>query len=618
MGRLSRRRFLQGLGAAGLVGLGRRLEEGAGAAPIPAAAQPPFPHGVASGDPLPDRVILWTRLTPPSGATEPVEVRWEIARDPDMREVVGQGTTTASADRDWTVKVDAAGLEPSSTYHYAFSALGSRSAFGRTRTAAEGSPDAVRLAVVTCGDYSRGLFHAYARVAERDDLDAVVHLGDYIYETDRDRVRKHQPPVELRSLADYRGRYASYRLDPNLAEVHRRHPMIWVWDDHETVDGTWMHGADPSNHDPAEDGDFETRKLVARQAALEWLPIRSPDPADPERIYRRFAFGDLVDLVMLDTRRIGRDRQGEGNVQGEFFRQTGTFADPSRHILGAEQERWLIDSLQGSSAAWKLLGNQVVFSQIKVVGAPEATGQSVFANPDQWDGYQPARDRIFDAIQTGGVKDLVVLTGDVHASLAFEVTRDPNNPAVYDPVTSRGTVAVEFVAPSISSAGDPADLKPDDPESALERLILEGDQALRAPNPHLKYIRSQLNGYLLVEASRERLRAEFWLVPRVAEPTGEQFLDRGFTVTRGQARLAEASGQPTDTSDPAGSQPPIESDGSDGSPEGVSAPEDRDRGPDRGDRRRPKGDAGRGRGAAGTSDPAGFTESRRDASPFTG
>jgi len=613
MGGISRRRFLGGLGAVGLAGLGRGLvEEPAGAARARAGAAGPFAHGVASGDPLPDRVILWTRVSTPPGQGGPVAVRWQVALDPGMRNIVRRGRATASPQGDWTVKVDATGLEPGTPYHYRFAAPGAEPAVSRTRTAKEGSPEAVRFAVVTCGDYSRGLFHAYSRVAERDDLDAVVHLGDYIYETDRDRVRKHEPPVELRSLPEYRARYASYRLDPHLAAVHRRHPMIWVWDDHETVDGTWMHGADPRDHDPAEDGDFEARKLAARRAALEWLPIRSPDPANPERIYRSFAFGDLVDLIMLDTRRIGRDRQGEGNVQGEFFRQTGTFADPARHILGAEQERWLIDSMRGSSAAWRLLGNQVVFAQIKVVGAPEATGQSVFANPDQWDGYQPARNRVFDAIEGGPIEDLVVLTGDVHASLAFEVTRDPNNPAVYDPVTSRGTVGVEFVAPSISSAGDPAELGPDDPEGALDRLILEGDQGLRAPNPHLKYIRAQLNGYLLVEATRERLRGEFWLVPRVGEPTDSQSLDRAFEVPRGQARLAEPVGPAIDTT---GRTDAAEERGGGrrGGGERRGAGERRDRDKER----RGGGPGGDGDGAP-ASDPAGFTEARRDAGTFTG
>ncbi len=496
-----------------------------------------FRHGVASGDPLHDRVILWTRVSGITGATS---VRWEIATDEKLRNVVRSGVAATGPAKDFTVKVDAAGLKPGRTYFYGFTARGARSPVGRTRTAPSGAVNAARLVVATCGDWSRGLFNSYGRIAARDDVDAVVHLGDYIYETPArdDRVRAHVPPVELRTVADYRGRYASYRTDPNLAAMHRRHPVIWVWDDHETVDGTWRDGADPKDHDDATDGPFAARKAAALQAALEWLPIRPPDPRQPERIYRDFAFGDLIDLVMLDTRRIGRDKQGEGNVEGEYFRQEGEFADPARHILGAQQEAWLIARLAKSRATWRLLGNQVVLAPIKLVGAPEATGQSVFANPDQWDGYAPARARVLDAMARDEVEDVVVLTGDVHASMAFEVTTDPNNPLAYDPVTARGSRAVELVAPSISSAGDPQ--QPEDAEGVVERLILEGGDALRAPNPHLKYIEAKRNGYLLLDVDRERVRAEFWLVPTVTQPSDDEEMAQAFVVERGTPRLVPA------------------------------------------------------------------------------
>lgn len=535
MTELTRRQVLKATIAAGVL----PLTPGPGT-PLPAADRArgrpaPFVHGVASGDPLADRVILWTRLTSAGRRRGPARVTWTVARDAELRDVVLRGDEVTDASRDWTVHVDAIGLQAGTTYHYGFTAAGVASPVGRTRTAAAGVTARVRLGVVTCGDYTRGLFHAYRRVAEVDDLDAVVHLGDYIYEGGRqDRVRPHDPPTEVRTLAEYRRRYASYREDADLAELHRRHPVIWVWDDHETVDGTWRDGADPTNHDPVEDGPFAARKAAARQAALEWLPIRSPDPADPERIYRRFAFGDLVDLLMLDTRRIGRDRQGEGNVTEDFFTQTGVFADPTRHILGERQERWLLDSLRESTAAWRLLGNQVVFAQLKVVGAPNATGAGVFANPDQWDGYNPARNRVFDVLEDG-VRDVVVLTGDVHAALALEVTRDPNNPAAYDPVTSRGAVAVELVTPSISSAGDPE--QPIPGSSTVERLV--ATRAAAVPNPHLKYVRTQRNGYLLVDVDRDRVRAEYWLVPFVGRPTDEQYRDRVLTTPRGRSALVE-------------------------------------------------------------------------------
>jgi alkaline phosphatase D len=532
---LTRRRFLQvaGAGATALL-LGPAV--GAARADDPEGV---FVHGVASGDPLPDGVMLWTRVTPPGlrlGSS--IEVDWVVARDDALLDVVACGTARTTAGRDWTVKVDVRRLQPGTTYFYGFRALRGASPVGRTRTASAGSPDRARFAVVTCGDYNRGLFHAYGRVAERNDLDAVIHLGDYIYEHGRqDRVRPHVPAAELRTLDDYRARYAQYRLDPHLAAMHRSHPVIWVWDDHETVNGAWSTGAE--NHD-AEDGDFGVRAAAALQAALEWLPIRSPDPRRPERIYRRFAFGDLVDLLMLDTRRIGRDKPVAPNLPNEFFRQTGDFTDPKRHILGAEQEEWLISELRSSTATWRFLGNQVVLSPLKIVGAPDATGQSVYANADQWDGYAPARDRVLDAIVGGKVSDVVVLTGDVHASMAFEVARDVNNPAAYDPVTSRGALAVELVTPSISSASDPSQLQNQRPEGLAERVVLEIDQALRIPNPHLKHVQAKLNGYLLVDVDRQRVRAEFWLVPRVTSPTNEQSMNKAFVVRKGKAQLVDA------------------------------------------------------------------------------
>ncbi|MGC4747414.1 alkaline phosphatase D family protein [Micromonospora sp. DT201] len=536
MAELNRRQLLKSAVAAGIVPLVPAEQLAQHEDPQRPAGRPtPFLHGVASGDPLPDRVILWTRLTLPAGRTERARATWVVAKDPELRHVVREGSTYTDASRDWTVKVDADRLKHGTTYYYAFSAEGARSEVGRTRTAVVGSPDAVRLAVVTCGDYTRGLFNAYGRLAERDDIDAVVHLGDYIYEGDKqDKVRPHIPAVELRTLAEYRGRYASYRLDANLAKMHRRHPMIWVWDDHETCDGTWRDGADPKNHDPAEDGPFSARKLAARQAAFEWLPIRLPDPRNPERIYRNFAFGNLVDLIMLDTRRIGRDRQGEGNVGEDAFTMTGVFADPARQILGKEQERWFLDSLRKSKAAWRIVGNQVMFSQLKAVGATNASNASVYTNPDQWDGYGPARDRVFDVLENKHVDDVVIVTGDVHASLALEVTRDPNNPAAYDPATSKGAVAVEFVAPSISSAGDP---EPEDERRPAERLVATTEAAV--PNPHLKYVRSGLNGYLLLDINRKRVEAEYWLVPFVGQPTDQEALDRSFTVPRGRAALVD-------------------------------------------------------------------------------
>ena len=369
------------LSAAALTGCGNSRTAGTsneqlGLMPIPGQ---PFRHGVASGDPLADAAILWTRVTV-QAASQPAQ--WAVFADEALTVPVTGGEALATAATDYTVKVDATGLAAGTTYYFRFSTAGVDSPVGRFKTLPIGTTERVRLGVATCGDYSRGLWNAYARLAEAD-VDAVLHLGDYIYETDRNAVRVHQPAVDVVTVDEYRARYSSYRLEPELQAVHAAHAMIWVWDDHETVDGTWREGADPNDHDPAIHGPIEIRQANALQAALEWLPIRLPDPSTPERIYRRFQFGNLVDLFMLDTRRIGRDEVLEGNVEGDFFRLEGAFVDPNRQILGAEQEAWLINGLANSSARWCVLGNQVVMAPLKIVGAPDATGQSVYANPDQ-------------------------------------------------------------------------------------------------------------------------------------------------------------------------------------------------------------------------------------------
>lgn len=505
--------------------------------PVPGAR---FLHGVASGDPLPDRVILWTRVTPPEDfADTALGVRWRVARDEAMTERIGEGVVFADQAADWTVKLDAVGLQPATVYFFQFLVGDTASPVGRTRTAALGQTEPLRLAVVTCSDFARGLFNAYDRIAEREDLDAIVHLGDYLYETDGlNRFRANVPPIRCITLEDYRARWAHHRLDPGLAECHRKTPWIWAWDDHESANNAWTGGG--QGHVEARDGPWPPRRAAALQAAHEWMPIRTPNPADLSQIYRAFRFGDLVDLFMLETRLHGRDEQVPANTPlGDdlpAFTQTGAFADPRRQMLGAVQEQWLRDGLQTSSTRWRLLGNQTVFSPIKAVGLPRAAGGGLYANPDQWDGYEPARDRVIDMIENSP-GNVVILTGDVHAGLAFDVTPDPNNPVAYNPLTQSGALAVEFVTPSISSAGDPSGLSLDDPESLLEALIVNNPQALQAPNPHARYVNTLQNGYLILDIRTDRLRAEFWTVPTVEAPSTAETLDAAFEVAHGLSRL---------------------------------------------------------------------------------
>lgn len=538
---ISRRDLLKAAAVAGLTPLlpacdSGEPEAGPVGTPDPGGGRGSFLHGVASGDPLPGAVILWTRVSPEAGDTSSQPVHWVLARDAGLSEIVQQGQTLASAESDYTVKLDVGGLAPGSSYYYQFRLGETRSPLGRTRTAPAGAVDRLRFAFVTCGDYARGLFNVYRRVAEREDLQAVVHLGDYIYENAlQDAVRPQVPARETVTLDDYRQRYASLRGDGDLQALHQQHPLIWVWDDHELANNAWKGGADA--HDPATQGDFFVRRAAAFRAAHEWMPIRSPDAGDLARIYRRFAFGDLVDLLMVDARQVGRDQPVPPNTlfgdSVPVHLQSGDFTDPARQILGAEQEQWLIERLDQSTARWKLIGNQVYFSPLKLIGAPRATGLSLFLSNDKWDGYEPARDRVLAAIERSG--NVVILTGDAHEAYAFDVSEDPNNPLAYNPLNGSGSKAVEFVVTSASTRGD--GVVGDSLSAQLQQLPDDVEQLLRLTNPHLKYYNNTRNGYTVLDINAERVEAEFWFVPLVSAPSDEQALGARFVCAHGSQRL---------------------------------------------------------------------------------
>ncbi|MDM4769197.1 alkaline phosphatase [Solimonas sp. SE-A11] len=500
-----------------------------------------FTHGVASGDPLPDAVMLWARAVPATAAARSARLHYVVARDPGLTQVVLRGSVTSAAERDWTVKLDLRDLAPDTAYYYCFESASARSPVGRARTAPLGGVARLRLAFVTCSNYVAGYFHAYRRVAERSDLHAVVHLGDYIYENgSQDQVRPHEPAKELVGLADYRQRYAQYRADADLQELHRQHPMIWIWDDHEVANNAWKDDAEA--HDADTEGSYAERRFAAMQAAFEWMPIRAPDAADPSRVWRGFRFGDLADLTMIDARHHGRDAPLPPNsLFGDavpVFTQSGDFADASRHILGPVQEAWLGGQLAANTAHWQLIGNQVYFSPLKLLGGPRALGGGgLYLSNDKWDGYDPARSRVLEMIRARSGGNVVILTGDAHEAYAFEVTDDPNGLG-YQPLSGQGSAAVEFVATSITSRGDlPAG---NGPTALLAQLAANAEQLLRLTNPHLKYYQNTLNGYLLLDITPERLQAEFWMVPRVTERNDEQALTQAFTVQSGSNHLVSS------------------------------------------------------------------------------
>ncbi|MBU2272458.1 MAG: alkaline phosphatase D family protein, partial [Alphaproteobacteria bacterium] len=375
---------------------------GAAGAALPAAARTvpsvAFAHGVASGDPQADGVVIWTRVTPADPAVRSVRVDWSVWRDGEAASVAS-GTVETGPDRDFTVKVPVAGLQPGVDYRYAFTAGETRSPQGRTRTLPAGPTPEVVLAVASCQLYPGGLFNAWDAVSKLERLDAVVHLGDYIYEygAEPDAYgmasgaplgRIPEPAHEIVSLADYRQRHAQYKSDPQLQAAHARAPWIVSWDDHETANNSWMGGAE--NHSPETEGDWNTRKANALKAYFEWMPIRDPAPGGSfEAMNRSFQFGDLASLIMLETRLTARDDQldygrdldvvdGQPDVAG--FR--AKINDPARRMMSEAQEAWLAKELTDSVQAgrpWQVLGNQVVMARMDVPSPRATLGEEAIA-----------------------------------------------------------------------------------------------------------------------------------------------------------------------------------------------------------------------------------------------
>ncbi|WP_348673508.1 alkaline phosphatase D family protein [uncultured Abyssibacter sp.] len=520
---------------------------GCGESSDPTGREPPptgvvaFKHGVASGDPLTDRVILWTRVTP--GEDGPVTVRYQVATDPALQAIVVDERVVTTAERDYTVKVDPVGLSPGTTYYYRFEVGDVRSPIGRTKTLPSGAVDRLRFAFTSCSNYPAGYFNAYRHMAARADLDAVFHLGDFLYESGSTGGlgRAHAPDHEIVTLTDYRQRHAQYKTDPDLQALQRQHPMICVWDDHESTNDSWSDGA--QNHTEGEEGVWAERKAIAIQVFFEWMPIRLVDPADDQRIWRQFTFGDLVDLLMLDTRLYGRDEQLPTPPLNPV-----TLNDPSRQLLGGVQEAWLAGRLATSTARWKLLGQQVMFGQLRLASLPDLTvlgitlAEELLAiNADQWDGYPAARDRVFDMIEANAQDDIVVLTGDIHSSWGIELYRDPGqlltllDNIVGDPVDLGliKALGVEFVTPSVTSSGFPAGTTP----------LLQA--AFNLVDPHIKYFEGELHGYVLLDITHERTQGEWWYVDSITDSASGEYYARGLYTLTGENHLRRADG-PTD------------------------------------------------------------------------
>jgi alkaline phosphatase D len=542
----SRRQFIRDValgtvavgGGLGLAGCGGS-DDGPSEAGADAGAGIEFKHGVASGDPLSDRVILWTRATPSADAT--LQLGWELASDSQFTSIVKSGTVATSAAKDYTAQVDVTGLAASTVYHYRFSIGSKRSATGRTKTLPVGSVSQVRLAVFSCSNYPAGYFNVYAEAARRqsigNDVDAALHLGDYIYEYDSKGYatddaaalgRVPDPANETLTLADYRRRYAQYRTDADLQALHAAMPMIAVWDDHEVANDTWTGGAE--NHDPATEGSFSARRAAAIQAWLEWIPIRLPDASKPDQIYRSFDFGTLLSLHMLDTRQVGRDQQLSyaNYITASGFDAAGftsAVGNPARQLMGATQTTWLQSKLQASAATWQVLGQQVLMGRMNVPapivtqqtsvagygaiatkaatapGTLTPTEQAILAQPaipynlDAWDGYAAARETVLGMARALD-KNLVSLAGDTHNAWASDLKDLSGN-----------AVGVEFATSSVTSPGFETIFTTEEPTAfaaALTQLI----------GP-LQYAQTSLRGYMVLNVTPTEARADWVFVDTI-------------------------------------------------------------------------------------------------------
>ena len=538
----SRRDFMRGVGAGALAG--SSVVRSAQALAAPGSL---FVHGVASGDPLSDRVVIWTRVTTHRPGT--VAVLWEVALDDDFHRVIRRGRVLTDADADHTVKADVTGLPAAARLYYRFRAEGQLSPVGRTRTLPAGAVEKIRLAVLSCANYPAGYFNVYAEVAKLDDLHAAVHLGDYIYEYPRGGYasgdaaalgRQVQPAGEILTLDDYRRRYAQYRTDGDLQAMHAALPVIAVWDDHEIANDAWREGAE--NHTEGLEGAFADRRAAAIRAWSEWMPTRLPDPAQPDRIYRSFRFGNLLSLHMLDTRLIGRDQQlnyanyfGATGFDGARF--AADMADPNRQLMGAEQMDWLGLQLAQSDTTWDVLGQQVLMGRMNVP-APLVLGQITFSaysalvfkattapqtltaqeravlaqpaipyNLDAWDGYAMARETVLGTARALD-RNLVVLSGDTHNAWASDLVDHAGN-----------QVGVEFATPSVTSPGFEEYFPSENPLA-----VAAGLTQIIGP---LQYAETARRGFLIVTATEHACRAEWRYVSTVKS--------RLYTVVKGPA-----------------------------------------------------------------------------------
>jgi alkaline phosphatase D len=481
---------------------------------------PVFQHAVASGDPLADAVVIWTRVTTGEPA---VPVRWALARDPELADVIAAGEVSADAEHDHTVHVDVGGLEPATTYHYAFEAAGERSPVARTRTLPGPDATSTRFATCSCAKYNAGYFNAYARIAARGDLDFLLHLGDYIYEAANkpakgqtpgaDIGRPFEPDGECRTLAEYRTRYEQYHRDPDVQALHLALPLICALDDHELADGAWAGGSDA--HDPEVHGPWTDRRDAALRARWEWLPARRPDPGDPTRVFRAVDVGAAARILICDI----RSRRSRPALEPEA-------SDPARSMLGVQQREWLFGELERGAPAWRVMASPSILHKTWADEVTEPLRTALVKlklidedgegpDEDQWDGYPAERRALLERLRDAG--DVAVLSADIHVCIASRLQ--------YEHVP----FSMEVTAPSLTSQNLDEKLGVDarGPEVlAAERAMVEGLE-------QVQWCELAGHGYCVIDVSPERLRAEWWLVDGVLERSAGESMAAAFELDRG-------------------------------------------------------------------------------------
>lgn len=538
--------------------------------PYRSATQPTqgvFAHGVASGDPGPQSLVIWTRLSLPEGAGGgfSVPVQWEAASDAAFSNVVARGETMTGPARDFTVKAEPTGLAPGAQVFYRFRFGDALSPVGRARILPTGPLDEARFAVVSCSNYPFGYFNVYDLISRRDDLNAVIHLGDYLYEYGREGYggktgaalgRQHVPSHEIVSLADYRQRHAQYKSDPASQAMHAAHAIIPTWDDHETANDSWKGGAE--NHQPEKEGEWNARRRAALQAYYEWMPVREPKGA-PEDFFRAFSFGDLLTLTAIETRLMARSRQFEYSeivptlnslADIDHFRDNILW-DENREMLGVAQSRFLDQTFRNSARMgqpWRLIANQVIMAKVTSPDlTPHVTEEDIVAlekewsqgrafiefsklglpsNLDAWDGYPAARERFYDMVRAADGDGMIVVTGDTHTWWANDLVTRAGDPA-----------GVELGVHSVTSP------------SPYREEFLGGkgrDYALltNRENKDVRYLSGEDHGFIDLRISHDGAQAVFQAVDTVESANYNAFEKASFEIARkgGSARFAGSRG----------------------------------------------------------------------------